>query len=114
MLALPPVALRVSSIVMSSAPDRLPGTRRRDGGKAPASKLLRRVDPHSKRGRVLAFFLPGASVADAMSQFTMTRPAIFTTFTTLHKEHGVGYDANGGAITIRLPKGATPEGGLWL
>lgn len=114
MLALPPVSLRVSSIVMSYAPGRLPVARMRDGGKAPGSKLLRAVDRNSKRGRVLAFFLPGGvHVSQAMARFTMKRPAILMTFTFLRQHHGIGYSVHGGTIEVRLPKGIT-EGGLWL
>jgi hypothetical protein len=41
-------------------------TRYRIGGKPKAAKLLRGVDPHCKRGQVLAFLLTGATVSEAM------------------------------------------------
>jgi hypothetical protein len=101
------------AVRMVTADEAAPRARVRSGGKAPGPKLLRPVDPSSKRGLVLARLLDDPDAERAAEHFDMTRRAIFTTLTTLHREHAIGYAASG-AITILLPKGVTPEGGLWL
>jgi hypothetical protein len=84
-----------------------PRVRMRDGGKPPAESLLRPVSQSSKRGRVLRWFMhsPDASVSAAMMEFSLTRNAVFATWTVLHREHGIGYvfDAAADVIMVRLP-----------
>lgn len=97
----------IPMVLANVLPDRAPRTLLRDGGKAPAPKLLRPVKALRKRGRVLAWFLrsPVATVRGAMTEFGMTRQAVFSTWTTLHREHGIGYafDSSSDGLTVRLP-----------
>jgi hypothetical protein len=86
---------------------RVPRSCKRDGGKPPAKSLLRPLKASSKRTRVLRWFLHSldASVASAMAEFDLTRPAVFATWTVLNREHGIGYDfdAASDAVLVRLP-----------
>lgn len=95
-----------------TASDDVAKTRRRTGGKAPASKLLAPVDRSSRRGEILRFVLDGGTVAGAMARFVMTRPAVLMTFATLNGKHGIGYASCGGEINVLLPKSATEES-IW-
>lgn len=87
--------------------DRAPDARKRDGGKTPAATLLRPLKASSKRTRVVHWFLhaPQASVAAAMVEFSCSREAIFSQWTAIHKEHGIGYafDSASDAIVVHLP-----------
>jgi hypothetical protein len=87
--------------------DRAPDARMRDGGKAPAATLLRPLKASSKRTRVVRWFLhaPDASVAAAMIEFDCSREAIFSQWTAIQRDHGIGYafDAASDTIRVRLP-----------
>jgi hypothetical protein len=90
----------------------LPGRKlQRNGGKAPAAKLIRLVNPRTKRGKMLALLLhaSGATVAGAMAAFGCSRESVFSYLTALHLRHGIGYafDAASDSITVRLPEGVS-------
>src|SRR3954465_15541726 len=90
-------------------PDR---RRRRSGGKAAARKSFRPVTPKLKRARILDWFCTASepTVTGAVRHFRMTRPAVLTTLTTLHREHGIGYRLDGRTdrVTMLMPRGTTP------
>lgn len=79
------------------------------GGKeADVLGLLKPVKPESKRGQVLAFFLPQPrSIREAMAEFGTTRSNILSHLFILQKDHGIGYSLSGDAATILLPEGCT-------
>lgn len=85
----------------------------RGGKEADVLGLLKPVKPDSKRGLVLAFFLPQPrSIREAMAEFGYTRSNVLSHLFILQKDHGIGYELVGDAATIKLPAGCTdPFGG---
>lgn len=80
----------------------------RGGKKADVLGLLKPVKPNSKRGMVLAFFLPQPrSIREAMAEFGYSRSNVLSHLFILQKDHGIGYTLTGDAATILLPEGCT-------
>ena len=96
-----PVPLR--TIQEGAEPDKPRG-----GKEADVLGLLKPVKPESKRGQILAFFLPQArSIREAMAEFGFTRSNVLSHLFILQKEHGIGYCLTGDAAVITLPEGCT-------
>ncbi len=76
-------------------------------GKAAAAKLKRPVNKTGKRGKVLAKFFGAKSRTPdkAAAELKTTRSNVLSHLHDLHKYHGIGYELNGGAVTILMPKG---------
>jgi len=73
-------------------------------GRDAAVALLKAVNPSSKPGRVLAFFLPGGrSIIEAMAEFGSTRSSVQTSFRNLQEDNGIGYEQAADMVTIILP-----------
>lgn len=85
----------------------------RGGKEADVLGLLKPVKRESKRGLVLAFFLPQPrSIREAMAEFGYSRSNVLSHLFILQKDHGIGYELVGDAATIKLPAGCTdPFGG---
>lgn len=80
----------------------------RGGKEADVLGLLKPVKPNSKRGLVLAFFLPQPrSIREAMAEFGYSRSNVLSHLFILQKDHGIGYTLSGDAATILLPEGCT-------
>lgn len=80
----------------------------RGGKEADVLGLLKPVKPNSKRGLVLAFFLPQPrSIREAMAEFGYSRSNVLSHLFILQKDHGIGYTLTGDAATILLPEGCT-------
>lgn len=80
----------------------------RGGKEADVLGLLKPVKRDSKRGIVLAFFLPQPrSIREAMAEFGYSRSNVLSHLFILQKEHGIGYSLTGDAATISLPAGCT-------
>lgn len=95
------VPLRV--IAEGAEPDKSRG-----GKEADVLGLLKPVKPNSKRGLVLAFFLPQPrSIREAMAEFGYSRSNVLSHLFILQKDHGIGYNLTGDAATILLPEGCT-------
>lgn len=71
-------------------------------GKPPGARLLKQVDPASKRGKVAEFFMEPKSLLEAMAQFGMTRSGVLTHLHGLAADHGLGYELIGDTCRVIL------------
>lgn len=79
-------------------------------GKEAGDRLLRQVNPDTKRGRVYAYFsdpLGNKTIMEAMAEFGSTRSGILTHLHGLHGDHGIGYSLVGDVVEMLLPEGVT-------
>lgn len=82
----------------------------RSGGKPAADRLLKPVKRASKRGKFLQWhFNASRAVEDTMRVCGISRPNVFTYWTVIHREHGIGYALADDCIQIILPPGVTPD-----
>lgn len=81
---------------------------RKSGGKSAGPILLKPVNPSSKRGIFLLWFLTNKknsrSVREAMAELSMARSSVLSYLSALRKDHGIGYELAGDMATIILPK----------
>jgi hypothetical protein len=76
------------------------------GGKPAADVLTRRLKPHGKRSDFIKY-IGGreVSVETLRQQFDMTVPNINGYLTNIHRDHGIGYEKEGGTLRLILPPG---------
>lgn len=73
-------------------------------GKAPADSLLKPVNPESKPGRVLAWFMAQRrSITEGMAEFGATRSSLQSSLYATWKDNGVGYSLAADMVDIILP-----------
>lgn len=78
----------------------------RKTGREAAEALLKAVNPHSKPGKILTFFMQGGkSITEAMAEFGSTRSAVQTNFRDLQEINGIGYVLAADMVEIILPPG---------
>lgn len=76
------------------------------GGRPVADSFLSPINPKSKRGKLLQWFLDNdskASIRAAMIEFDATRSAVLSNLRALNVDHGVGYELIGDDAKIILP-----------
>lgn len=86
---------------------------RKKGGKPVAKTLLSPINPDSKRGKLLAWFVANgnkASVRSAMIKFDATRSAVLSNLRALNVDHGIGYELIGDDAKVILPPGYVLSG----
>jgi hypothetical protein len=99
----------IPMVLARALPEPAPRARLRNGGKPPASKLLRPLKPRTKRAAIVRWFLrakkAGKAVTAAMKHFRCSREAIFSHWTAIQRDHGIGYRFDGASdtITVLLP-----------
>lgn len=94
------VPLRTTTQVEGEQPEA------RGGKEADALGLLKPVKRAGRRGQVLSFFLSGPrSAREAMAEFGVTRSNLLSQLYLLQKDHGIGYQLVGDAVSVTLPAG---------
>ena len=86
--------------------------RNRSGGKPVARSLRKPIKPNTKRAAFLRWHLEdatGRTIGATMASFDLSRQNVITYWTTIHREHGIGYTLENNTITAILPADADPE-----
>lgn len=97
-----------AEVPLRVAPEGAEPDKPRGGKEADVLGLLKPVKRDSKRGLVLAFFLPQPrSIREAMAEFGYSRSNVLSHLFILQKDHGIGYSLAGDAATITLPPGCS-------
>lgn len=85
------------------------GSQKERGGKAMDETKRRFVDPKSRRGGVLKFFIEGTrSIREAMAELDLTRSGVLSHLFSLNRDHGIGYTLAADCATVSVPDGWDP------
>jgi hypothetical protein len=77
------------------------------GGKAPAKRLTRPLKPHGKRSEFVKFIGSRVvSVVSVRNEFDMTHANVNGFLTNINRDHGIGYEKEGGDLRLILPPGS--------
>jgi hypothetical protein len=76
------------------------------GGKAPAKRLTRPLKPHGKRSEFIRFIgSREVSVVSVRNEFDMSHANVNGFLTNINRDHGIGYEKEGGQLRLVLPPG---------
>jgi hypothetical protein len=78
------------------------------GGKAPADKLKRSLKHTGKRSEFIRFIGDRTVSAERIrAQFNMSNPNVNGYLFNLWRDHGIGYEKEGGELRLLLPRNCT-------